>query len=131
MDERDPVTHRHRSGVPTWPAREAARYQAASATVILRGEHVIHDACSGLLCGLRKHPGGCDQPAADCEPHHVVHRQDGGTTSLANLKDYWWHHHVVLHELGWELTAHPDGTSQVTSPTGKTIHSHGPPPRPG
>jgi Domain of unknown function (DUF222) len=79
-----------------------------------------------------QYPGGCDQPAAQCEPHHVVHRKDGGTTSLANLKDYChWHHHVVLHELGWTLTVHPDGTSQVTSPDGKTIHSHAPPPRPG
>jgi hypothetical protein len=33
-------------------------------------------------------PGGCDQPAAGCEPHHVLHRQDGGRTSLTNLKDY-------------------------------------------
>jgi len=65
-------------------------------------------------------------PAASCEPHHVVHRADGGHTSLTNLKDYcWWH------QLGWSLTAHPDGTSTVTSPDGKTIHSHGPPPRPG
>jgi Domain of unknown function (DUF222) len=76
--------------------------------------------------------GGCDQPASGCEPHHVTHRADGGHTSLTNLKDYcWWHHHVVLHELGWTLTVHPDGTSQVTSPDGKTIRSHGPPPRPG
>jgi hypothetical protein len=44
---------------------------------------------------------GCDQPAAGCEPHHVVHRADGGPTGLANLKDYChWHHHVVLHERG-------------------------------
>jgi hypothetical protein len=79
-----------------------------------------------------QYPGGCDQPAACCEPHHVVHRADGGRTSLANLKDYcWWHHHVVLHQLGWTLQAHPDGTSQVTSPTGKIIRSHSPPPRPG
>jgi hypothetical protein len=79
-----------------------------------------------------QYPGGCDQPAAGCEPHHVVHRADGGTTSLANLQDYcWWHHHVVLHELGWQLAVHPDGTSQVTSPTGKIIRSHSPPPRPG
>ncbi len=79
-----------------------------------------------------QYPGGCDQPAAQCEPHHVTHRKDGGTTSLANLKDYcWWHHHVVLHELGWTLTVHPDGTSHVTSPDGKTIHSNRPPPRPG
>ena len=79
-----------------------------------------------------QYPGGCDQPAAGCEPHHVQHRADGGRTSLANLKDYcYWHHHVVLHELGWQLTVHPDGTSQVTSPDGKIIRSHSPPPRPG
>ena len=77
-------------------------------------------------------PGGCDQPAAGCEPHHVIHRRDGGHTSLANLKDYcWWHHHVVLHEMGWTLIVHPDGTSQARSPTGKIIRSHGPPPGPG
>jgi hypothetical protein len=77
-----------------------------------------------------QYAGGCDQPAAGCEAHHVVHRADGGRTSLANLKDYcWWHHHVVLHELGWKLTAHPDGTSQVTSPAGKIIRSHSPPRR--
>ena len=53
-----------------------------------------------------QYPGGCDQPAAGCEAHHVVHRADGGRTSLTNLKDYcWWHHHVVLHQLGWTLTA--------------------------
>jgi hypothetical protein len=79
-----------------------------------------------------QYPGGCDQPASGCEPHHVRHRADGGHTSLTNLKDYcWWHHHAVLHELGWQLTVHPDGTSQVTSPAGKTIRSHSPPPRPG
>ena len=77
-------------------------------------------------------PGGCDQPASGCEAHHVVHRADGGRTSLDNLKDYcWWHHHVVLHQMGWILTAHADGTSQVRSPSGKTIRSHSPPPRPG
>ncbi len=79
-----------------------------------------------------QHPGGCDQPASGCEPHHVVHRQDGGRTSLTNLKDYChWHHHVLLHQMGWTLTVHPDGTSQVRSPDGKIIRSHSPPPRPG
>jgi hypothetical protein len=74
-------------------------------------------------------PGGCDQPAAGCEPHHVIHRADGGRTSLTNLKNYcYWHHHVVLHQMGWKLTVHPDGTSQVTTPDGKIIRSHGPPP---
>ena len=79
-----------------------------------------------------QYPGGCDQPAVGCEPHHVEHLVDGGRTSLTNLKDFcWWHHHVVLHQLGWTLQAHPDGTSQVTSPDGKIIRSHSPPPRPG
>jgi hypothetical protein len=76
-------------------------------------------------------PGGCDQPAAACEPHHVVHRADGGRTSLNGLKNYcWWHHHVVLHQMGWKLTVHPDGTSQVKSPGGKIIRSYSPPPGP-
>jgi hypothetical protein len=38
---------------------------------------------------------------------------------------------VVLHQLGWTLTVHPGGTSQVTSPDGTIIRSHSPPPRPG
>ncbi|HEY6310106.1 MAG TPA: HNH endonuclease signature motif containing protein [Streptosporangiaceae bacterium] len=46
-------------------------------------------------------PGGCDQPAASCEPHHVVHRADGGCTSLTGLKNYCWWHHVMLHQMGW------------------------------
>ena len=79
-----------------------------------------------------RHPGGCEQPAARCEPHHVVHRADGGHTSLTGLQEWcWWHHHVLLHQLGWKLTVHPDGTSKIASPEGKTIHSHSPPPRPG
>jgi len=79
-----------------------------------------------------QYPGGCDQPAVGCEPHHVQHLADGGRTSLTNLKDYcYWHHHVVLHQLGWTLAVHPDGTSQITSPAGKIIRSHSPPPGPG
>jgi Domain of unknown function (DUF222) len=77
-------------------------------------------------------PGGCDQPACRCEPHHIRHRKDGGHTSLTELQDWChWHHHVVLHQMGWQLTVHPDGTGQVASPVGKTIRSHSPPPRPG
>jgi hypothetical protein len=79
-----------------------------------------------------RHPGGCDQPAAGCEPHHVIHRKDGGRTSLTGLQDWChWHHHVLLHQLGWKLIVYPDGTSQVTSPAGTIIRSHSPPPRPG
>ena len=38
---------------------------------------------------------------------------------------------VRVPQLGWTLTAHPDGTSQIRGPAGQTIHSHSPPPRPG
>jgi hypothetical protein len=37
--------------------------------VILRDEHC-------------RFPGGCDQPAAGCEVHHLRHRKDGGPTSV-------------------------------------------------
>ena len=82
--------------------------------------------------GRCRFPGGCDQPAVRCECHHVRHREHGGRTSLRNLKMLCtFHHNVVVHRWGWQLTAHCDGTSQVTSPGGRTIRSHGPPPRPG
>jgi hypothetical protein len=66
----------------------------------------------------------------------VVHHQDGGRTSLANLKDF-----LLLAPsrgaapdglaAGWQLTVYPDGTSQITSPGGKIIRSHSPPAKPG
>ena len=37
--------------------------------VILRDQHC-------------RFPGGCDQPAAACEVHHLTHRADGGKTSV-------------------------------------------------
>jgi hypothetical protein len=80
-------------------------------------------------------PGGCDRPAVDCQPHHVVHRSDHGHTSIINIKDLcFFHHHVMIHGNGWTLTVAPDGTSQATSPDGQHVkHSHQrpPPPRPG
>jgi hypothetical protein len=72
-------------------------------------------------------PGGCDRPAAQCEPHHLHPRADGGPTTLANLRLFCWaHHHIYIHRLGWTITAHPDGTLTATSPRGKIIHSHHP-----
>jgi hypothetical protein len=38
---------------------------------------------------------------------------------------------MLLHQLGWALTVHPDGTSQVRSPAGKIIRSHARHPAPG
>ena len=53
-------------------------------------------------------PGGCNQPAAACEVHHVRHKAHGGPTSLGQcvlLCSY--HHQVVIHRWGWTLVLQP------------------------
>jgi hypothetical protein len=77
--------------------------------------------------------GGCDQPAAACEVHHVTHLADGGKTSVDGCALYcFFHHHVAIHQWGWTVTLHPDGTTTARSPDGtKVLHSHGPPARAG
>jgi hypothetical protein len=73
-------------------------------------------------------PGGCDRPWWQCEPHHVLPRAHGGPTSIANLRMMcFFHHHVLIHRVGWTYRVHPDGTSEAISPTGKIVRSHSPP----
>ena len=74
-------------------------------------------------------PGGCNQPAAACQVHHVKHLAHGGLTSLGNcvlLCSY--HHQVVIHRWGWTLVLNPDGTTTAWNPgRTKVLYSHGPP----
>jgi hypothetical protein len=74
-------------------------------------------------------PGGCHQPAAACEVHHVKHIAHGGPTSLTDcvlLCSY--HHQVVIHRWGWTLVLNPDGTTTAWNPDrAKILHSHSPP----
>jgi hypothetical protein len=76
-------------------------------------------------------PGGCTQPAAACQVHHVRHLADGGPTSLADCVLLCsFHHQVVIHRWGWTLVLNPDGTTMARSPDGgKVLRSHGPPAR--
>ena len=78
-------------------------------------------------------PGGCHQPAAACQVHHVKHLVHGGPTSLTDcvlLCSY--HHQVVIHRWGWTLVLNPDGTTTAWNPDRtKVVHSHGPPARAG
>jgi Domain of unknown function (DUF222) len=76
-------------------------------------------------------PGGCNQPAAACEVHHVKHKARGGPTSLkACLLLCSFHHQVVIHRWGWTLVLNPDGTTTAWNPDRtKVLHSHGPPAR--
>ncbi len=73
--------------------------------------------------------GGCDQPAAACEVHHITHLADGGKTSVDGCALYcFFHHHVAIHQWGWKVTLNPDGTTTARSPDGtKIFHSHSPP----
>ncbi len=72
---------------------------------------------------------GCDQPPAACQPHHIVPRAQGGTTSLTNMMLLCsFHHLIAVHRWGWAITLHPDTTVTATSPDGK--RTHGPPPEP-
>ena len=74
---------------------------------------------------------GCDTPAAGCDVHHLTRQQDGGPTSVANRGLYCQpHHDVFIHRRGWQVTRHPDGTTQARSPDGRVIlNSHSPPTR--
>jgi uncharacterized protein DUF222/HNH endonuclease len=71
----------------------------------------------------------CGRPAIYCDVHHLRHKQDGGETSLDNLALVCqYHHDVCIHRRGWQLTLHPDGTTEARSPDGKqTLYSHAPP----
>jgi hypothetical protein len=74
-------------------------------------------------------PGGCDTPAAASDVHHITHQQDGGPTSVTGCKLFCqFHHDICIHRWGWQIIAHPDGTSEARSPDGRTIlRSHAPP----
>jgi hypothetical protein len=77
--------------------------------------------------------GGCHQPAAACEVHHLRHKGRGGQTSLENcILLCWYHHHVVIHRMGWTLVRHPDGTTTAWNrDKSKVLRSHSPPARAG
>ena len=62
---------------------------------------------------------GCGRTATHAQPHHVQHYAHGGRTSPDNIKTYCWaHHHLVLHQQGWNGTMHPDGTVDLHRPDG-------------
>jgi hypothetical protein len=84
--------------------------------VILRDQHC-------------RFPGGCDQPAAACEVHHIRHQKDGGPTSVKDCALFCtFHHQVVIHQWGWTVVLNPDGTTTAwNKDKTKVLHSHSPP----
>ena len=77
--------------------------------------------------------GGCNQPAAACEVHHTKHKANGGKTAVKDCVLLCpFHHQIVIHRWGWTLVVNPDGTTTAwNKDKTKTLHSHGPPVRPG
>ena len=72
---------------------------------------------------------GCTRPPAACHVHHIVPRSKGGTTSLGNcLLMCPFHHLIMIHRWGWTIRLNADGTTTATSPDGRQLHSHSPPP---
>ena len=74
---------------------------------------------------------GCDIPPNACQVHHIKERANGGQTSLTNLVLLCaFHHLIAVHQWGWTLTLHADGTITAVSPDRtRSLHSHGPPGR--
>jgi hypothetical protein len=70
----------------------------------------------------------CDRPAAWCDVHHIVHKADGGETSVSScVLLCQFHHDVCIHRWGWRIILHPDGTTSAYGPDGQVVHSHSPP----
>jgi hypothetical protein len=70
----------------------------------------------------------CRRPMAWCDVHHLVHKKDGGKTSVSDcvlLCQY--HHDVCVHRQGWRIVLHPDGTTSAYGPRGQILHSNSPP----
>ena len=62
---------------------------------------------------------GCS--ARRCDAHHVVHWIDGGSTCLENLVLLCRRHHRAIHEGGFTLAQHADGSLIVHRPDGRPL----------
>ena len=79
-------------------------------------------------------PGGCSQPAAACQVHHVRHKANGGPTSVKDCVLC-----CARSTTRWSSTAgagpsalNADGTTTAWNPDRtKVLHSHSPPARAG
>ena len=69
---------------------------------------------------------GCRAPITFCELHHIIWWMLGGPTSLFNSTHLCLRHHHTVHQEGWTITRHPDGTLTFTNPPGHTSTWHPP-----
>jgi hypothetical protein len=70
----------------------------------------------------------CGKSACYCDVHHIVHKEDGGKTSVSDcILLCQFHHDICIHRWGWRIILHPDGTTSAYGPHGQILHSHSPP----
>jgi hypothetical protein len=93
-------------GAPTQPL------EVGRATRVIA--HAQHTALTVRDGGCRF--PGCDRPLAWCDAHHLRHWVHGGPTDLGNLVLLCRGHHHAVHEGGWRLHRHADGTITATPP---------------
>jgi len=56
----------------------------------------------------------CGRAACYCDVHHIVHKEDGGKTSVSScVLLCQFHHDVCIHRRGWQIVLHPDGHTTV------------------
>jgi hypothetical protein len=70
---------------------------------------------------------GCDRPQSWCDAHHVLHRADGGPTSLANLVLLCRRHHRMVHERGGFTLEMLDHRPVFRRPDGSVLEDRAPP----
>jgi hypothetical protein len=140
------------TGVPLGSQRRAERPRPGQADLVelarrLRAVVLVddaepqHDPSTALaeqvkLRDQRCDGPGCTMPASRCDLDHEIRWPDGPTAEW-NLKDRSRRCHQAKHG-GWHAERHEDGSTDWTSPTGRTYTSHSqwqPPPavskRPG
>jgi hypothetical protein len=64
---------------------------------------------------------GCT--ARRCDAHHVEHWMDGGVTSVKNLVLLCRRHHRAVHEGGFDVIRHRDGTVTFRRPNGTVLEA--------
>jgi hypothetical protein len=76
-------------------------------------------------------PGGCDEPPARCDIHHLTPKSVGGPTKITNLGLFCkFHHLIAIHAWGWTVRLLPGGVWEATAPDGQTRYrTHDPPAR--
>jgi hypothetical protein len=107
--------------------------------VVTRGRSTILDfgaevrlASESLYLALVARDGGCRwsgcaAPAAWCEVHHIVERENGGPTNQANCCLMCATHHRQAHVRGITLTGDGFGFT-IALPGGRVLHSRPPGP---